>query len=254
MANGFANRFTYLLVHRARFLPFGGHPSEDNLEALAVQLRQAATTPRGEMSFAPDAERLWRVAYQGELAAEHDGLVGVLFGRAETKARRYAVTYAALDCRRVIGPADVEAGLAIVRYELASLRWIFGDAIGDETADKLYQAIRQAGTNGLSLSEQSKVFGRNTAKADLDRARKILTERGRIETYDVATDGRRKTRHQARWGDATPTKETKETKEAPRTPIGPPFFRLIRFFRTPTRAKEPDRYPTNRHPYAKAEN
>ena len=141
-----------------------------------------------------------------------------------------------------------EAGLAIVRYELASLRWIFGDALGDEAADKLYQAIRQAGTNGLSLSEQSKTFGRNTAKADLDRARKILTERGRIETYEVATDGRRETRHRARLGDATPTKETKETKEAPSHSVRPPLLSSNSFLSYPDKGKRARAVPNEPPP------
>ena len=74
---------------------------------------RGAHAPKGEMSWAPDAERRWVDAYNGELAAEHDGMLGAIAARDNAQVLRLAVAYAVLDGRRVIEPGDVAAGLAV---------------------------------------------------------------------------------------------------------------------------------------------
>ena len=49
----------------------------------------------------------------------------------------WPLIYALLDLSEHIGLEHLDAALAVWRYSAASARWIFGDALGDPTADEL---------------------------------------------------------------------------------------------------------------------
>lgn len=50
---------------------------------------------------------------------------------------RHALSYALLDCSDRIGLEHLEAGLAVWRYSADSAQWVFGDTLGDPTADEI---------------------------------------------------------------------------------------------------------------------
>src|SRR5687768_8593269 len=65
MVNGFANRFLWLAVRRARLLPWGGGLTDSSLGHYAGELQNAITFARsiGQMGFDPEARELWEVIY-----------------------------------------------------------------------------------------------------------------------------------------------------------------------------------------------
>jgi len=56
----------------------------------------------------------------------------------EAHVVRLAAIYATLDTSEHICLPHLEAGLAVWRYSSDSARWIFGDSLGDPTADDIW--------------------------------------------------------------------------------------------------------------------
>ena len=75
------------------------------------------------------------------------------------------------------------------RYCRDSAEWIFGAGYMDQDVDRLYAAVLQAGSKGLSLTKQRDLFGRHRGR-DLETMRKELEERGMIVTHRIRTAGR----------------------------------------------------------------
>jgi hypothetical protein len=94
------------------------------------------------------------------LTADRSGLVGAATARAEAHTVRLALTYALLDLSERICPEHLEAALAVWRYSAASAHWIFGDALGDPTADERWSAAKERPA-GLTRTEVSELFSRN---------------------------------------------------------------------------------------------
>jgi predicted ArsR family transcriptional regulator len=89
---------------------------------------------------------------------------------------------------------------------------IFGDALGDITADEVLKAIR-ASANGLTRSDLSSYLGHNKTATEISRALTVLTRSGlvRSEREDAETG-----RPAERWFAINlGTKETNLTKEVP---------------------------------------
>ena len=137
LANGFFNRFMVLAVQRSKTLPFGGRLDGDDLARVREQVRLAARFAAVEqhISFDPAARECWIAAYD-ELSRGEAGLAGAATARAEAHTVRVALLYALLDCSAVIQLEHLEAALAFWAYSAASARWVFGDSIGDPTADE----------------------------------------------------------------------------------------------------------------------
>jgi hypothetical protein len=145
-ANGFGNQFLFHCVRRSKLLPFGGQTDPDLLRELGITLAAAlADTRRGAIRFDLAARTKWAKEYP-TLTADRAGMFGVLTAGTEAHTARlallYAVLYAVLD-GDLIGVAHLEAALAIMRHELASVNYIFGDSLGDAAADKILIELRQ---------------------------------------------------------------------------------------------------------------
>ena len=92
-----------------------------------------------------------------------------LTARSEAQAIRVALVYALLDGQSAIGRHHLEAALEIVRYSNASVKYIFGDAVGNATADTILRTLR-SNPEGLTRTEINNLFGRNAKAADIARA------------------------------------------------------------------------------------
>ena len=189
-ANGFANRFLWLCVRRARLLPFGGNLDTSTLNQLVRRLRSAAAFGRTapELRMSKQARKLWRAKYP-ELAAEVPGLLGAITSRAEPQVLRLAIVYALLDCSRFIRTGHLAAALALWRYCEDSARYIFGDALGDPVADPLLRELRQ-NPSGLTRTEIREFFKRNRSEAEISRALSFLLENGWVSCSQEQTGGR----------------------------------------------------------------
>jgi hypothetical protein len=88
--------------------------------------------------------------------------------------------YALLDCSDVIQLEHLEAALAFWNYSAASARWVFGDSIGDPTADEIWSLARER-HDGITRTEVSNLFSRNKKAREIDRALQALIDAGRLE-------------------------------------------------------------------------
>jgi hypothetical protein len=188
--NGFANRFLYLCVKRARCLPDGGNLSEDSLKALACRLAEeiecARTIERVTMN--DEASIIWHAVYP-ELSEGLPGLLGAVTSRAEAQVLRLALLYALLDASDVIRPEHLKAALAIWEYAEDSACYIFGSALGDPVADEMYRALKAA-SDKLTRTEISNLLKRNKTAETIGRALETLARAKLARSIQQQTDGR----------------------------------------------------------------
>jgi hypothetical protein len=180
LANGFANRYLLIAVQRSKLLPFGSALDQERLADIrdAIRLALRYATQHRAISFDDAARERWIDAYR-ELTADRPGLAGAATARAEAHAVRLALTYALLDCSEQIRLEHLEAALAVWRYSAASAHWIFGDALGDPTADELWSAAKERPA-GLTRTEVSELFSRNKKRREIERALSVLENAGRL--------------------------------------------------------------------------
>jgi len=180
LANGFANRYLLIAVQRAKLLPFGSALDQERLADIrdATRLALRFATQHRPISFDDAARERWIEAYR-ELTADRPGLAGAATARAEAHTVRLALTYALLDRSERIRLEHLEAALAVWRYSAASAHWIFGDALGDPTADELWSAAKERPA-GLTRTEVSELFSRNKKRREIERALSVLEDAGRL--------------------------------------------------------------------------
>ena len=123
------------------------------------------------------ARRLWREVYP-ELSEGHTGMIGAILGRAEAQVLRLSILYALMDCSAIIRREHLEAALALWEYSEAAARFIFGDSLGDPSADEILRNLRLVRPAGLNRTEISNLFGRNKNASEINRALTVLIEGG----------------------------------------------------------------------------
>jgi hypothetical protein len=165
--NGFANRFLWVLARRSKCLPFGGSAQEQHLRDISDRARIAIEFARGveQVDLAPEAREISAAVYP-ELSADKPGLAGAVTGRAEAQTVRLATLYALLDRSELIRGEHIRAALAAWQYCEDSAYVIFGDSLGDPTADEILRLLR-ANPDGISRTAISDHFHRNKKGAEL---------------------------------------------------------------------------------------
>jgi len=177
--NGFANRFLWVFVRRSKLLPDGGNLQDSDLNFEVRDLRRAVEFARtvGAMKRDAAAHALWYEVYE-RLSDGQAGLLGSVTSRAEAQVMRLACLYALLDCTDTIRVEHLESALALWQYCEDSARYVFGDSLGDKTADTILLALRDAGQDGLTQTDISTLFKRNKSAGEITRALNMLAERG----------------------------------------------------------------------------
>jgi primase-like protein len=190
-ANGFANRFLWLMVKRSKCLPDGGKVPAPEFERLARDLTIAVRSAAhiGEITRTPSARELWWQVYP-QLSAGATGLFGALTSRAEAQVVRLSCIYALLDRSNAVDRHHLEAALAVWKYCEDSVRYIFGDSLGFPLADLLLHELRTARPEGLSRTEISNRLGRHKGGEEISRALNSLAERGFARNVQEQTEGR----------------------------------------------------------------
>ena len=178
-ANGFGNRILWLCVRRSKLLPDGGEFHKVNLSPLLRRIEEALQFSRkaGELTRDEEAAELWRDVY-GRLTADRFGMFGAVTSRAEAQTLRLSCLYALLDCSSRICFRHLAAALELWRYCENSARFIFGESLGDQTADAIIEALRN-NPQGLTRHEiTEKVFAKNKKADEITRALKVLVSHG----------------------------------------------------------------------------
>jgi hypothetical protein len=213
MANGFLNRFLLACVRRSKVLPEGGDIPEGALIAIAHRVRSALDFGRrvGEVRRNPTARRRWAEVYPA-LSEGRPGMLGAVNGRAEAQVTRLSCLYAALDLSSEVRVDHLEAALALWGYCADSARYLFGDSLGDPETDKLCEALRAAGTTGLTRTQIAReVFKGHGSKQEIDRALQRLVDAGLGAVERERTGGRDVERWSLRSLSSLPSQTQRDT-------------------------------------------
>lgn len=189
LANGFANRILWICTTRSKELPDGGNLTDTDLYPLAERVREAVAFARavGEVKRDNAIKTSWAKTYH-ELTASTPGLLGVVTSRAVPQTMRLACLYALLDKSAVVRADHLLAAVALWEYCQASARFIFGDALGDPTADAIVRGLRDA-PSGLDRTSISSLFSRHASAAEISRALSVLQEHGLAVVSPPSQDG-----------------------------------------------------------------
>ena len=191
MANGLANRFSFVMVKRSNLMPFGGDLRDEKLSPLAKRLKKAIEFGKiaGEIGWSDGAREMWKAVYGG-LSEGKLGLSGAVTSRAEAQVVRLATLYAVINLSKVIERQHLEAALALWEYADESARYIFGNAVGDPVADAISAALKDAGSEGLTRSDIRDLFKRNKSADGINRALLLLESTGQARKVTEPSGGR----------------------------------------------------------------
>ena len=187
-ANGFGNRFLFMVARRSKCLPEPEPIPDTALTPLVDELRQVVDWTRSDrvMTRDEDARALWAAVYP-KLSEGEAGLIGAILARAEAHVLRLSVLYAVLDRSPVVRPVHLQAALAVWDYADASARRIFGGLIGLSIADTILAALRKRGP--MSRDQIRELFQRNKASAEIEAALRLLLDRGQVKRSTRAAEG-----------------------------------------------------------------
>jgi hypothetical protein len=190
--NGFGNRFLWLCVRRSKYLPDDEDRRVDAqiVSKLQERVKDACVAARkvGQMRRNQPAKLAWRKVYRA-LSDGKPGLMGAMLSRAEALVLRLSMIYALLEGSADIGLPHLKAALALWEYAERSANFIFGDAVGDPTADTILQALRNTPT-GLTRTDISALFDRHKPAQEIARALGVLASMGLATSKQEQTDGR----------------------------------------------------------------
>jgi hypothetical protein len=192
LANGFANRHLFVCAKRSKLLPSGGVIDESLISDLARKTAKALDSARdvGLMHRTPAAEELWSTLYYEMAEDEPGGLLEAVIARDAAQVLRLSVAYALSDSSHLIGVEHVEAAWAFWSYCRESAAYIFGDSLGSPVADRLLQALRASGVDGLDGRQLDRALGGHVSAVEVRATLDLLNRRGFILTRDEETGGR----------------------------------------------------------------
>ena len=193
-ANGFANRFQWYYVQRSKVLPRGGDIKKINFAPIIRRLVECSQFARNidhPMEFNEEAFQAWDKIYP-HLTREIPGLLGSIISRAEAQVKRLACIYAVLDACHEIRLEHLKAALALWQYSEDSCRFIFGGSLGDQIADTIIQALRNA-PQGMSRTDiYIDVFNKHKSSKQIQQALQLLQANNLAQPKTVLTEGRDK--------------------------------------------------------------
>jgi hypothetical protein len=186
MAGGTYNRYLPLYVERSKLLPVPEAVPDAEVLALACRLAVLIdhAAALGCIQLGKEATSLWSAELYPEFTELDDDdnqAYSEFTRRAAPYCLRIAGLHAALDGRNLISKDDLAAAGALVRYSIASARYVLGSLHRDPRMDRLTRAIAEAGDAGLSRTEISELFNRNLPKVVLDELLADLLDTGRYE-------------------------------------------------------------------------
>jgi hypothetical protein len=186
-ANGFANRFLWIMVKRSKFLPEGG--GKPDFRNVTQGFHEATEKAKiiGELARDKQTREAWATVYP-ELSGDKAGLFGAVTARAEAQVLRLSVLYAALDGDIAIRLPHLAAALAVWEYAERSAKYLFGDAIGDPVADRIIESLRMFGRQ--SRTDINNIFKPHIPAARISQALNLLYELKRATFLREDTGGR----------------------------------------------------------------
>ena len=190
VANGLANRFLWICTRRSKLLPDGGGAFEWPT-AITAWLRDSVTRAQsvGELRRTSAARDAWHAIYFRHHSVERRGIFGSLRARGDAHQVRLALLLALLDQSDAIEPEHVLGAAELWRYAEDSARFIFGESLGDDVADKIVQRLSEAGGAGLTTTGLINASGRHVSGERLRLALRTLVDAGRVSCTVETTGG-----------------------------------------------------------------
>jgi hypothetical protein len=196
MAGGTWNRYLPLYVERRKLLPLPVGFDAAELDTLAKGLGVAIDRARrrGSVELDDGATELWRDQLYHEFTEFAEDTASADFvQRAAPYCRRIAALYAALDGRDQADAVDLAAAAHLVRYSIASARYVLDPAPRDVNLDKLRRAVDEAGLAGLDRTQARNVFSGKLPQTEMNDLITRLTADGSYTAETLRTPGRPKT-------------------------------------------------------------
>lgn len=192
-ANGYANRFLFFAVERDKLLPFGSDFSNVEIGRLQDKLCAAIEFARqkGVMNFSIEASELWASVYE-RLETSRFGYLAKLTQRASPYVLRLSLIYALLDRSSLIEKPHLEAALAVWQYSEDSARYVFGEKLDNQTAERILTALKENSETGLTRTEIRNLFDRHISNEKLNSALSHLYESKLAEPRKEETKGKPK--------------------------------------------------------------
>jgi hypothetical protein len=192
-ANGYANRFLFFCVKRAKLLPFGGETNIEGFGRLQDRIIEAVkfSKEKGLMNFSIEASQLWISAYE-HLETSRFGYLAKITQRASPYVLRLSLIFALLDESNLVEKRHLEAALAVWQYAEDSARYVFGGKLDNQAAEKILAAIRENAENGMTRTEIRDLFDRHISVEKLKAALELLLESGLAKPVKKETKGRTK--------------------------------------------------------------
>lgn len=190
--NGFGNRLLFVMVRESKSLPLGGGPI--NYDTIASKLMQAQikASTIGRMCRSHGANEIWIAHYDRLRDGPTHPLLNAVTARAAPHVIRLAMIYALTDGSHAVRPAHLNAALEVWRYCEDSAAYIFGNSLGDETADAIYRSLASSKT-GLTRTDMfTGLFNKNKPSGEISRALSVLSRSGLASSERVSTEGRAK--------------------------------------------------------------
>lgn len=191
VANGLANRFLWVCVRTSKLLPEGGGEFSWPHEIVGW-LRESAARAQslGELRRTAAAREAWSPIYFAHRRADRRGIFGSLTARGDAQMVRLGLLLAVLDQSDSIDVEHVLGAAELWRYAEDSVRFIFGEATGDDVADRIVQRLSEAGRAGLTTTDLINASGRHVSGERLRLALRTLAESGRVTSTLETTAGR----------------------------------------------------------------
>lgn len=222
-ANGFANRFLFALVKRSKLLPEGGDSVD--VAPLIRRLSRALMAARkcGRMERDAQAKQHWAQEYEQLVTTHADGLLGAVMARGVPNVLRLSLLYALLDEAEEIRLEHLKAAIAVWGYCEQSASIVFGEKLGNPTADSILKHLREVHPDAAQRSDLSTYLGRNKSASEIDDALHILLKNGTAERVrKITNEYERKGRPPELWRAKTPFTSFLSFLRTPPTPPSSP--------------------------------
>jgi hypothetical protein len=195
MTGGTYNRFLPIFVDRSKRLPLPEPVPGDTIKWLGGQLATAIENARGDLAtrvtLSAPARELWKETLYDEFTGtdDTDEVWTQFIRRAAPYCLRIAALHAVLAGRNSISTEDLAAAGGLVRYSIASARYVLDRQARDPRLDRIRRAVI-AKPDGLTRSAVSGLFSRNLSGDVLDELLDKLIEGPEFEVLQVRTGGR----------------------------------------------------------------
>lgn len=187
--NGMVNRWLMFNAGRGNLMPDGGNVPNHVLDKYAALLKENLRRAWGTtgMQRTPEAKELWADVYEQIAADDPPGALGGVTSRGDAQTLRLSIALALADGSGVITAEHVAAAFHVWNYCRATAAHIFGDSTGNADADRLLEALREAGKLGMTATAQRDLFSKHKGRAD--NARALLEREGLAASIKKQTGG-----------------------------------------------------------------